>query len=82
MVDPYTLLMKRSEIDDDEFSETELAILDMLAEGRCTPSYIAAEIDKSQPYIRDRLSDLKRLGLVDTVHRGLYELAEDVAEGE
>jgi len=76
----YALAMDRSEIDEDEFTETELGILDMLAEGRCTPAYIAAELDVSQEYVRDRLSDLKRLGLVEQVHRGLYQLSEEGAD--
>lgn len=72
----YQLVMGRSDIDEDEFSDTELAILDALEEGRGTPSYIAEQIDKSTPYVRDRLRDLTRLGLITKVHRGLYELAE------
>lgn len=71
----FALVMERSEIDEEEFTKTELDILDMLEQGRCTPAYIAEELDKSQEYVRSRLSDLKRLGLVKQVHRGLYELA-------
>jgi len=78
----YQLAMKRSEIDEDDYSDTELAILDKLEEGRGTPGYIAEQIGKSQPYVRDRLKDLTRLGLVDKVHRGLYELAEKESENE
>jgi len=81
MATPYQLAMKRSEIDEDDYSDTELAILDTLEEGRGTPGYIADQIDKSQPYVRDRLKDLVRLGLVEKVHRGLYELAEEDSEG-
>jgi Mn-dependent DtxR family transcriptional regulator len=73
----YALRMERSEIDESEFTETELGILDMLAEGRCTPAYIAEELDVSAEYVRGRLGDLKRLGLVEKVHRGLYELADE-----
>ena len=76
MPELYQLVMDRSEIDEDEFSDTELAILDKLGEGRGTPGYIAEEIGKSKPYVRDRLKDLTRLGLVQKVHRGLYELAD------
>ena len=77
MDDRYQLVMDRSDIDEKEFTETEIGILDMLEEGRCTPSYIADELDVSQEYIRDRLRDLKRLGLVSKVHRGLYEISEE-----
>lgn len=76
MVVYYQLIMDRLEIDEDEFSDTELAILTVLEEGRGTPAYIADQIDKSAPYVRDRLRDLTRLRLITKVHRGLYELAE------
>lgn len=75
------LSMDRSDIDESEFTETELGILDMLSQGRCTPAYIADELDVSQEYVRDRLRDLKRLRLVEQVHRGLYELSPSDDEG-
>lgn len=78
----YALRMERSEIDEGEFTETELAILDLLEEGRGTPAYIADELDVTQEYVRSRLSDLKRLGLVRQVYRGLYELEEAEEEAE
>ena len=68
--------MNRSDIDEDDFTDTELAILDMLERGRCTPAYIASEIGVTKEYVRGRLADLERLGLVEKVYRGLYELAE------
>lgn len=77
MEEVYALVMDRSEIDESDFTDTELGILDMLEEGRCTPAYIAEELEVSQEYVRDRLRDLKRLGLVEQVHRGLYELARE-----
>lgn len=73
----YQLVMDRSEIDEDDFSSTELDILEVLEDGRGTPAYIADQIDKSTPYVRDRLRDLTRLGLIRKVYRGLYELAEE-----
>jgi len=73
----FQLTMDRSEIDESEFTNTELAILDMLEEGRGTPAYIAERIGKTTPYVRGRIRELKRLGLVEKVHRGLYELAGD-----
>lgn len=76
MAERYELIMDRSEIDEEEFTETEIGILDMLEDGRCTPSYLADELDVSQEYVRDRLGDLKRLGLIEKVHRGLYEISE------
>lgn len=77
MAEWYALTMDRSEIDEDDFTDTEVGILDMLEQGRCTPAYIAEELDVSQEYVRGRLGDLHRLGLVEKVHRGLYELAEE-----
>lgn len=65
------------DLDEEEFTETELGILRLLEEGRGTPAYIADELDKSPEYIRNRLKDLSRLGLVKKVYRGLYELDED-----
>jgi DNA-binding transcriptional ArsR family regulator len=59
----------------DDLSDTEVAILEMLADGRCTPAFIADEIDRSQEYVRERLGELRRLGLVESPYRGLYELA-------
>jgi len=41
---------------------------------------IAEELDVSQEYVRDRLRDLTRLGLVKKVHRGLYELESESKE--
>lgn len=73
----YALTMDRSEIDESEFTNTEIEILDMLETGRCTPAYLADELGVTQEYVRSRLGDLKRLGLVKKVHRGLYELSED-----
>ena len=63
--------------DEEDFSETELAILDVLEEGRGTPGYIAERLDRSGPYIRGRLNDLERLGLIEKIHRGLYGLQEN-----
>ena len=63
--------------DRDDLSNVEEEILEMLEEGRCTPAYIADEINRSQEYVRGRLRELNRLGLVDDIHRGLYELTTD-----
>lgn len=78
----YALTMQREDIDEEQFTETELGIIDMLEEGRCTPAYIADELDVSQEYVRARLSELQRLGLIEKVHRGLYELADDADTDE
>lgn len=62
--------------DRDDLTDTERDILKMLEDGRCTPAYIANELDRSQEYIRERLREMKRLGLVTQVYRGLYEIGE------
>ena len=64
------------DFEEEDFTDAERAILDMLSEGRCTPAFIADELDLSQEYVRERLRELKRLGVVEQVHRGLYELGE------
>jgi predicted transcriptional regulator len=71
--------MDREEIDEDEFTDTELGIIAMLEEGRCTPAYIADELGVTQEYVRNRLSDLKRLGIVKQVYRGLYAIDNDTS---
>lgn len=74
--------MEYDDIDENEFTETELGILEMLEEGRCTPKYIAGELDRSPEYIRGRLRELKRLGLVHTLDTGLYELGPGEEDDE
>jgi len=74
MATEYAAVVTLDDIDEGEFTETELGILRMLEEGRCTPAYIADELDVSQEYVRGRLGDLERLGLVRSPYRGLYEL--------
>lgn len=51
--------------------------LDMLSDGRVTPSYVSDIADVPEVYVRGRLRELKRLGLVHDLHRGLYELNEE-----
>lgn len=83
MASAYQLVMDLEEIDESRFTDTELGILEMLSEGRCTPSYLAEELNKSPEYIRNRLRELDRLGAVETVHRGLYTLStDDGGEGD
>lgn len=72
----YGLTMGLDEIDKSDFTDTEIGILEMLEDGRCTPAYIAEELDVTKEYVRARLKDLERLGLIEKRHRGLYELAQ------
>ena len=60
-----------------ELNPTDQEILDMLREGRCTPSYIAEESGYSRQNITNRLQRLVEHGYVEKVHTGLYELVED-----
>lgn len=69
-------LAVETRVDSEEFTETERGMLRMLAEGRCTPAYMAEELDVRQEYVRNRLGDLRRLGCVERVYRGLYALAD------
>jgi predicted transcriptional regulator len=62
---------------DIELSQTDENILDMLEEGRCTPSYISDELDLSRQHITNRLRRLEEHEIVEKVHRGLYELEEE-----
>ncbi|XGI82756.1 winged helix-turn-helix domain-containing protein [Halorutilales archaeon Cl-col2-1] len=60
-----------------DLNQTDRRILDMLSEGRCTPNYIADELDLSRQHITNRLRRLEEHGLIEKVHRGLYELVDD-----
>lgn len=61
----------------DERRTIDVEILEELASGRCTPRYLARELDHQQPYISQRLRELVDDDLVDRVDRGLYELEVD-----
>jgi len=56
---------------------TDHAILDMLREGRCSPSYIAEKQDYSRQNVTNRIGRLVEHGYVRKLHPGLYELVED-----
>jgi DNA-binding IclR family transcriptional regulator len=59
---------------------TDRAILDLLDEGRCTPSYIAQETDYSRGNVQNRLLRLVEHGYVRQLGGGLYDLVEDPRE--
>ena len=69
-------------LDPEDLNGTDEGILDMLAEGRCTPRYHAKKLDKQQPYISQRLKRLVEHGHVERVDRGLYELVADPRDDE
>lgn len=62
---------------DIDLNPTDHAILEMLSEGRCTPSFIANEHDYSRQNVTNRLHRLVEHGYVRKVHTGLYELETD-----
>ncbi|KAB7514658.1 winged helix-turn-helix transcriptional regulator [Halosegnis rubeus] len=56
---------------------TDHAILNLLNEGRCTPSYIAQQTDYTRGNIQNRLLRLVEHNYVNQLGGGLYELIED-----
>lgn len=67
-------------LDPEDLNKTDEGIFRMLTEGRCTPRYIAGELDLQQPYVNQRLKRLVEHGHVTRVDRGLYELDSDPRE--
>ena len=62
----------------DLINPTDEAILNAMSDGRrWTAPYLASEIDASRGYVNARLSMLTKLGYVERVHEGLYELEGD-----
>jgi len=60
-----------------DLNPTDNAILDMLREGRCSPSYIAEKAEYSRQNVTNRLGRLVEHGYVRKLHPGLYELVDD-----
>jgi|GEM_PF-2082017 len=60
----------------EDLNETDEGVLRLLADGRCSPRYLAEELDRQQPYISQRLKRLVEHGHVRRVDRGLYELTD------
>jgi len=61
-------------------------ILEQLADGRCTPRYLASKVDESRQLVSSRLQDLRMGDYVTKIDRGLYEITEkgraEVADDE
>jgi len=66
----------------DDLNPTDEKIVEMLAEGRCTPSYLAREIDTSRQNIQRRLEVLTAGEVVEKIDTGLYELVKDPREAQ
>jgi predicted HTH transcriptional regulator len=73
--------IETSMADVEDFDELHHQIIDILREGRATPSYLAERTDESRQLVSQRLRDLVMADVVEKVHTGLYEL-EDVPENE
>jgi Mn-dependent DtxR family transcriptional regulator len=56
---------------------TDEAVVELLSEGRATPSYLAEETEYSRQNVTNRLKRLQEHGYVEKIHKGLYELNED-----
>ena len=68
-------------MEDIDLNPTDNAILEMLREGRCTPSYIADAHDYTRGNVKNRMDRLVEHGYVERIHRGLYELTDDPEGG-
>lgn len=62
---------------EEDLSETDRDVLDVLADGRVTPRYLADQLDISRQYASDRLKRYKEHGIVRKLAPGLYELVGD-----
>lgn len=65
-----------------KLTDADHAILDLLAEGRCTQGYLADETGLSRQHVYNRLNVLTAAGYVEKVHdsTALYELVNDPRE--
>jgi|AntDeeMinimDraft_5_1070356.scaffolds.fasta_scaffold10213_4 hypothetical protein len=64
-----------------DLNDADESIIDVLEEGRNTPSNIARELGYSREYVSQRLRRLREHSIVNRIDRGLYGLAE-AARGE
>lgn len=60
-----------------DLNETDTRILELLAEGRVTPQFVAEQLDISRTYASNRLTRFVEHGHVERPAAGLYELVED-----
>lgn len=67
---------------DVDLNEADEGIVDLLREGRNTPSNIARHLDYSREYVSQRLKRLTEHGIVVRVDRGLYGLEDDPADSD
>jgi len=74
---PYAAMVDRDDVDF-ELREIDERILDELERARCTRRHLADLLGVSPDYIYQRIDLLQKLGVVDVIHDGFYQLAGDV----
>jgi len=60
-----------------QLDDLHAQILTELADGRCTPRYLAGELGESRQLISGRLSDLIMADYAVKIDRGLYQITDD-----
>lgn len=65
--------MDRDDLDF-ELRDIDHQILDLLEEGRCTRQYLASELGVTGEYIYQRVDLLIKLGLIEKIHDGFYQI--------
>lgn len=61
-------------VDEKELTPAETGVLNLLAEGRCTPAYVASELAIEADTARSLLDGFREDDIVGKPYRGLYEL--------
>jgi len=77
----YAAMVARNEVDF-ELREIDERILDELETARCTRRHLANLLGVSPDYIYQRVDLLEKLGVVDVIHDGFYELADSEQESD
>jgi hypothetical protein len=72
----YAAMVQREDVDF-ELRDIDERILDMLEDGRCTRQHLATELQVSGDYIYQRVDLMSKLGIIDIIHDGFYQLADD-----
>jgi len=67
---------------EEQYDSLHWEIIDILREGRATPSYLSDRTGESRQLVSHRLRDLRLSGAVEKIHKGLYELDGDPGERE
>lgn len=62
---------------DFELREIDEDILDILEDARCTRKHLAALLGVSSDYIYQRIDLMQKLGLINIIHDGFYEIDYD-----